>query len=319
MKLLFSFLVLTSIVLSNTIVATEQPIKEVYRHGYGIIVSRSEWLRRGQDGNITKLLKDGTTVSETYYQGLLHGELVISYPHSTTIALTEKYEHGVLISRKHFFVNGLPKQEEIFQSDGSVTVSKWKDGDLAGMTPYISETFNGGLLQSGTYLTPKGDQVRIIDGTGIRPYFTNEGEIFSEETFSHGSLSRKTVYHPNGDPASVTQYQNGVVHGIKQTFFQGGIPNTHEEWRNGLQDGITFIFKNGNRIADIPFVQGIRKGLELRYNDKFEIVEEVSWKNNQLHGVRKIYSQDSVKKEWYHQGKPVSKSKFERLNLSTMS
>ncbi|MEG0037313.1 MAG: hypothetical protein RR733_04150, partial [Victivallaceae bacterium] len=182
MKLLFGFLIfLTFFSVSDAAIRSDQAIKEVYRHSYGIIISRDEWIRRGKDGSITKLLKDGTTVSESYFQGLLNGEVIVSYPHSATIALREQYEHGVLLSRRHFFINGLPKQEEIFNSDGSIIISSWKDDDIAHTPPFITETFSDRKLISGTYITPVGEKVHIVDGEGIRPCYSAQGELLSEE------------------------------------------------------------------------------------------------------------------------------------------
>ncbi|EPJ32808.1 hypothetical protein CP061683_0275 [Chlamydia psittaci 06-1683] len=74
------------------------------------------------------------------------------------------------------------------------------------------------------------------------------------------------------------------------------------------------MFKNGCKAAEIPFVKGSKEGCELRYNEEEVIAEEVSWRNNLPHGMRKIYAAGVYKCEWYHRGRLVSKTKFERLN-----
>lgn len=292
-------------------------IKEVFRNNYGIVVSKSEWIQRGRNGTITKVQKDGATIHETYVDGLLHGEITTTFPHSETIALIRSYDKGTLLAKKYFFVNGLPSKEEVFGADGVYTVSLWpesKELDTIS-TPYFIESSQNGKVLRGFYSSPNGSKHTLIeDGHGIRSMFSPNNILLTEEQFVDGVMIKHTAFYPNQDPATITQYQNGLPHGLRTTYLVGGIPETMEEWRYGQQDGLTVLFKNGCKVAEICYVQGRKHGLELRYNEQDAIAEELSWKNNQLHGVRKIYAGGIYKQEWYHRGKPVSQVKFERLN-----
>lgn len=297
-------------------------MKETFRNNYGIIVSKQDWKQRGCDGTITKVFKDGSIRHEVYVQNVLHGEVSQTFPHSTTIASLQMYDQGRLVSHKIFLPNGLPSKEEVFQEDGTFTVTRWPDNkeNNAITEPYFIETVYHGRIIEGQYCSFNGKyRYAIHEGEGVRPTFSSNNVLLSEETFSNGELVKQTTFYSNRDPETITYYQNQIPHGFRFTYLPGGIPNTIEEWRYGYQDGTTVFFKNGCKIAEVPFVKGIKEGLELRYNEQETIAEEVSWKNNHLHGMKKIYAAGECKCEWYYRGKAVSKTKFERLNSAAIS
>ncbi len=291
-------------------------IKETYTHSYGITVSKAEWNRRGKDGVITKIFKDGTTLTENFHNGLYHGEVLYTYPHSSIISIKKEYSHGVLISVLQNFRNGLPQKEEVFLNDNSVKLSLWYEGDSA---PWLIETTKNSVLLEGIYQSPKNSNEKTVvtNGTGVKSIFSADGTLLFEEIYDNGLLTTTIKFYPNKDPAIITPYLNNQPHGLRQTFDLGGIPNTIEEWRYGKQDGITIIFKNGQKVSEVPYVQGLKDGTEICYNELLEIVEEISWKRNFLHGLRKIHTDDISKVEWYYQGKLVSKNKFDRLNTTS--
>lgn len=292
-------------------------IKETFRNNYGIIVSKQDWKQRGCDGTVTKVLKDGSIRHEVYAQNVLHGEVSQTFPHSTTIACLQTYDQGRLVSHKVFLPNGLPSQEEVFQEDGAFTLTRWPDNHENDTItePYFIETVYQGHVIDGQYCSFNGvHRYSIHDGEGVRPTFSSNNILLSEETFSDGILVKRTTFYSNRDPETVTHYQHQIPHGLRYTYLQGGIPNTIEEWRYGYQDGTTIVFKNGCKVAEIPFVKGVKEGIELRYNEHETIAEEVSWRGNYLHGIKKIYAAGECKCEWYYRGKSVSKTKFERLN-----
>ncbi|HEY4831743.1 MAG TPA: hypothetical protein VIH61_04195, partial [Waddliaceae bacterium] len=65
----------------------------------------------------------------------------------------------------------------------------------------------------------------------------------------------------------------------------------------------------------VPYVRGRKNGIEYRYRDGTLLAEEVCWKDNILHGRRKIYVGGEAKTEWYHEGAMVSRTAFERMNM----
>ncbi|SPN73715.1 hypothetical protein C10C_0557 [Chlamydia serpentis] len=294
-------------------------MKETFRNNYGIIVSGQEWVKRGSDGTITKVLKNGATLHEVYSGGLLHGEITLTFPHTTAFDLIQIYDQGRLVSQKTFFINGLPCQEELFNEDGTYVLTRWPENNDSNTitTPYFIETTYQGRIVEGRYSSFNGKySSSISNGEGIRSVFSSNNILLSEETFNEGVMVKRTTFYPNRDPETITHYQNGQPHGVRLTYLQGGIPNTIEEWRYGFQDGITIVFKNGCKASEISYVKGAKEGLELRYNEQEIVAEEVSWLNDFLHGERKIYAGGVQKQEWYYRGRSVSKAKFERLNAA---
>ncbi|WP_194844181.1 toxin-antitoxin system YwqK family antitoxin [Candidatus Clavichlamydia salmonicola] len=292
----------------------ENVIKETYTHSYGIIIGKSEWVRRGRDGTICSLMKDGSTILRSFNKGLLNGVTTYSFPYSSVVSVTEGYEKGHLISRKHHFTNGLPERQELFNELGERSkLTTWYEDS----SPASVEVFEKGLLISGEYTNPFGKETtHVVNGNGIRSFFSLEGNLTAQDNITAGLMVKTITFYPNKDPATITSYENEMVHGLRHTFFPGGVPSTLEEWRHGRQDGTTIIFKNGQKVSEIPYVNGVRQGVEVRYNDRAELVEEISWKNDLLHGIRKIHAANIAKIEWYHMGKHVSRTTFERMNTT---
>lgn len=321
-KLLFSLSMCTLMTLIDgaPIQKDSAIIKETFRNNYGIIVSGQDWVKRGSDGTITKILKDGSTLYEVYVQGVLHGEVTLTFPHSTTLAVVKTYDQGRLLSYKTFFPNGLPAKEELFREDGAFTVTLWPDGHQNDTlaTPYFTETTYQGLVLEGKYASFNGKYSSSIqNGEGVRSVFSQSNVLLAEEVFSSGVMVKRTTFYPNREPETIVHYADSVPHGLRLTYLPGGIPNTIEEWRYGYQDGMTKIFKNGCKVAEIPFVKGVKEGVELRYDEHESIAEEVSWKNNCLHGIRRIHAGGESRSEWYYRGRLVSQTKFERLHAAS--
>lgn len=183
-------------------------------------------------------------------------------------------------------------------------------------TPQATELYQNTFLMAGEYRTPLNVvESRIVDGHGTRISRSNEGDLLSKDTVYNGQMVERVTFYTNGDPATVTPYENGVVHGSRLTFLQGGLPNTVEQWVQGVQEGTTIVYQNGEKVAEMPYVQGNRNGVERRFKDGELLVEEVAWKDDQQHGQRKLFVDGETKIEWYHHGELVSRNAFERMNL----
>lgn len=281
-------------------------------HRYGVPVTKADWDAQGKDGQIVSLRKDGVTVSTGYTKGILHGPTTYTFPNSSTIQFVETFSNGQLVSKRENYLSGVPMNEEVFGENSLVTLTRWyEDG-----TPQASEIYQDIFLFSGEYRTLLNVvESRVTDGHGLRICRTNEGELASKDTIQNGQMVERITYFSNGDPATVSPYKNGVVHGARLTFLQGGLPSTVEQWEHGIQEGITVVYQNGEKIAEVPYKHGKKEGIEFRYRDGSLLVEEVSWKNDTQHGPRKIYIDGETKTEWYHEGEMVSRSAFERMNL----
>lgn len=169
-------------------------MKETFRNNYGIIVSKQEWNKRGCDGSITRVFKDGTTTLEVYAQGALHGEVTRTFPHSTTLAVIETYDQGRLLSKKTFFPNALPAKEEVYHEDGSFSLTRWPDNNNSDTITdpcFVEKTYGGRVLE-GHYTSFNGKySSTILNGEGVRSTFSSDSILLTEESFNDGVMVKK--------------------------------------------------------------------------------------------------------------------------------
>jgi antitoxin component YwqK of YwqJK toxin-antitoxin module len=287
-------------------------VKETYFHKYGVPVAKADWETQGKDGQIMSLRKDGVTVSASYNKGILDGPATYSFPNSSTIQFVETYSNAELVSKKENYPSGVPMREEIYEENALMNLTRWyEDG-----TPQANELYQNTFLASGEYRTPLNVvESRIVDGHGTRVTRSNEGDLLAKDFIQNGQMVERVTYYANGDPATVTPFANGVVHGARLTFLQGGLPNTVEQWVQGVQEGTTIVYLNGEKISEVPYVHGIKNGIEHRFRDGELLVEEITWKGNAMHGQRKVFVDGQTKVEWYHNGELVSRTAYERMNM----
>ncbi|MFX7934544.1 hypothetical protein ABTK33_20875, partial [Acinetobacter baumannii] len=81
-------------------------------------------------------------------------------------------------------------------------------------------------------------------------------------------------------------------------------PSTIETWVQGRQEGRTVVFKNGRKIAVLPYVHDKIHGIEKRYDEEGKLVEEVTWNYGQRHGPSKLYFDDTYQMSWYFRNRP---------------
>ena len=287
-------------------------VKSTYIHKYGVPVSKEDWERQGSDGKIVQLHKDGVTTSRSYADGVLHGECTYSFPNTSTIAVTEFYEEGALVARKENYTSGVPFSEEDFQAELISQRSVWyEDG-----TPQAVESYSNGLLMNGEYRSLVNNiEARVKSGAGTRVERDKDGLLIAKETIEGGRLVERVEYYINGDPKSITPYQNDHIHGTRLTFAFGGLPHTVEQWEYNQQNGLTIVYQNGEKVSEIPYVHGKREGVEKKFRDGSVLVEEMTWKNDEPHGRRVIYIDGVQQVDYFHHGEIVSRPAFERLNL----
>ncbi|MCC5832519.1 MAG: toxin-antitoxin system YwqK family antitoxin [Chlamydiales bacterium] len=286
-------------------------VKETYIHQYGVPVIKSDWDQQGQEGKIVKLKKNGVTLTQTFSKGILDGESTYTFPNSSTIHLLEVYDNGELIAKRENFPSGILAREEVFQQGVLFQFNSWyEDG-----TPASTEIYRGDYLAKGEYRTPMNiAEARVENGQGIRVRRASDGELLSKDTIQNGKMVERVTYFANGDPATITPYLAGQIHGTRLTFLQGGLPNTSEQWMQGKQEGVTVVYLNGEKYAEVPYINGKKNGIEVRYRDGSVLVEEITWKEGVQHGVHKFYIDGNAKVEWYNQGEVVTRATYERLN-----
>lgn len=309
--LLFSLAGLSVLTFSCRNVDRAGVVTETFIHKYGVPIARSDWTLNGKNGQVVQLKTDGITVSRSYEKGILSGPTTYTFPNSSTIHRVENYDHGTLISEQENYPSGVPCREEKFESEQLAQSTSWyEDG-----TPAALEYYKNGLIESGEYRTPLNVvESRVQQGIGTRICRSSTGEMLSKDTIQTGQLVERVAFHPSGEPASVTPYESGLVHGLRLTFLPGGLPNTVEQWVHGKQEGSTIVYQNGEKVSEVLYRKGLKHGVEYRYRNGNTLVEEVTWRNGIQHGPHKIIADEVEKTEWYHQGEVVSRTTYERMN-----
>lgn len=288
-------------------------VSTLFIHKYGTELSENDWLSRGGNGQIVQTCKDGTIITQNYIDNHLEGKTTYSFPHSSVTYKEENYRHGHLLSETLHFTTGVPKQKVEYVSDNAYNLTTWyENGNPRSYEKFVSE-----LLLDGEYYTNTNElESSIKAGTGVKIDRNVYGEFLSKIEYKDGEKTLMTTYHTNNDPKEITPFLKGEIHGIKKFFLINGIPDRFEEWNHGVQQGKTIVFQDGQPHNEQEFVAGMKNGLETIFNDSGAVVEEISWKNNLLHGVKKTYINDTVRLEWFHKGKKVSHSDFEKLAVN---
>lgn len=285
-------------------------VKQSFVHKYGMEVEKKEWNKRGESGKVVSLMKDGVICTKNYDNGYLQGDTTYTFPHSGAVQKIETFDEGRLVKLQEMFSTAKVKREVAYGNGNTRTETVWYESGA----PRFREEYRDDKLIEGDYYTAH-DQVesRISDGEGTRINRDDFGQLVSKDNFLYGRLQSKTLFYPNGTPREIIPYQAGKVHGEKRTFLPGGEPKTVEGWSNGVQDGITVLFQNGEKIAEVPYVNGYKNGVEQRYKDGRFVVEEINWYKDLKHGPSYSYIGDEMLISWFYNGQEVAKRQYERL------
>lgn len=314
-------LIITTVCLATVCLATgcknryqevpDHVIEETYLFKYGIELPKEEWQSRGQHGKVVSTLANGVTVSKTFSSGTLHGETTYSYPYSQNIEKTEIYSHGAIVHEIWHYPSGAPRQEKRTGDNESLVETTWyENGAPKSLEIYDSK----GMLTRAEYSdTHHHIDAKVENGSGTRLLRDAYGAIISRDQISEGEMVQKITYYPNGIPKEIVPFKSRLVEGELKTFHPGGEPNIIETWANGKKTGITIVYQNGEKIAEIPFVNGIRTGSERRYREE-NLVEEISWVDDKRHGPTIVHLNGTQRQDWYYKNEAVTKKNFEVLN-----
>lgn len=287
-------------------------VAQQYVHSYGVEVEPHDWHSRGKNGQVIVHLDTGEKVTETYVDGVLHGETTTTFPHQQTICHVQRYHQGTLFEETFNDSHGNPLRRVRFLAKNHQRISLWFEN---GAPQSVEEWVDRDLVKGDYYNTDAQVETRVVDGEGLRTNRDQFGLHLSTEKVHHGSVIERTLYYPNGAPKEMIPLQNDLVHGLKKTYLPSGEPQSVEEWVKGKQQGITTLYRNGEKVAEVPYLNGKKEGLEHRYSDGVKIVEEINWKNDQRHGRSRVYVASTVKDQWYFKGQAVTKNTYDRLML----
>jgi antitoxin component YwqK of YwqJK toxin-antitoxin module len=286
-------------------------VSERYIHKYGFDMTKDEWQSR-QDGTAIAVLNNGITVSNSYNNGLLHGPTTYTFPNSPKIEKVFIYDNGTLLKQIEHDSNGVPFKEQVNEPNNKKIITLW---DNFGV-PISIEQYENDLLTDGKYYKPNNElEASIESSSGIRVKRDRNGELQYKDQIEKGNLLKRTTFHPNGQIKSTMSFQNYKLHGDQINFSENGQILMTMTWKDGKLDGMHTIYKNGNKIAEIPYLNGLKNGLERHFDDKGKLSSEIHWENDKKHGSERIYNDNNSEIKWFFKGKAVSIKKFEEFSL----
>lgn len=287
---------------------TSECVEETYVHPYGVRVKPDYWTERGKNGQIITTTRDGIKISQTFCNGKLHGKCCYTFPHSDHFEKIEIYDSNRVVQQQIFDTLGNAKQLCEWTSPACTTITCWYPcGNLRSKENFV----DGRLIQGDYYNTKNHRDSWVYAGEGERYTRDENGHFICTDIYAGGELKRRTYYYPNKSPCEVVSYSGQVPHGERKTFYPDGSPCSTEQWENGKLHGLTTIYQDGERYAEVPYVAGKKQGIEKRYSDGYHVSQEVTWDDNQMCGPTYTYAGESVQTDWFYKGRITSRANFE--------
>lgn len=288
----------------------EAVVEESYVHRYGVPIAPSDWTARGESGKVVSTLRNGVVVTKSYSNGVLQGETTYTFPHSEVIERVETYNQGTLFQTLTYSRVGAPVEKITYPAPGRKQTQSWYDnGALRSEESYEQEL----LVKGDYYDNAHRLESKIENATGLRTQRDGTGHLSSTEKVEGGVVVLEQQFYPNGSLRQLTPYVHGQIEGTVKKYLPTGEPDVFETWVAGEQNGIAIFFEHGEKVAEVPFVRGVREGIEKRYKDGVTVVEEITWSENEQHGPTTAYIGQTAQTEWYYKGKPVTRFVFERM------
>jgi len=294
----------------QAIVPPDQIVSQKFVHKYGFDLSEEEWDQRAKEGQVIATLKNGVTITRSYENGALHGPTTYTYPNSSCVERILVYDQGNLLKETTQDMSGVPIQEEVYEFDDRLILTSWNDKGV----PLSVEEYNGELLVEGKYYSNEHElEAQVERGNGQRTKRDRSGLLISREQIENGVMSSRTTFHPNGQVHTVSHYQDYLLHGEQTKYTISGRPLMSLYWDRGVLDGTKTVYRNGIKVAEIPYLHGQKNGTELHYDDLGNLIAEILWRGDKKHGCCKSYTEESQESEWFFEGKPVTADRFDFL------
>jgi antitoxin component YwqK of YwqJK toxin-antitoxin module len=312
MKPLYGQLLATLILASGcqTSSSCDSIVSQKFVHKYGFDLSENEWEQRSKDGQVVQTLKNGVKVTSSYENGVLHGLKTYTFAGSDVIEKALVYDQGTLLKETIHDASGIPSREELYEFDDRLIITLW---DQKGV-PLSVEEYDGELLVDGKYYTTDHQlEGEVVDGRGDRIVRERSGLLVSKDRMEGGRLVTRTTYHPNGQSHTVSHYHDYQLHGEQLKYTASGKPLMTLTWDHGVLNGPKTVFRNGLKVAEIPYVDGHKHGTEIHFDDLGTLTAEIEWKNDKKHGPSKFYTEEQIETEWFYKGHIVNANKFEMM------
>jgi antitoxin component YwqK of YwqJK toxin-antitoxin module len=288
----------------------DQVVSQKYVHKYGFDVSEQEWEERAQDGQEISMLKNGVKVTRSYQNGQLSGPTTHTFPHSSTVEKLLVYDQGTLLKETVYDLSGMPIREDLYEFDDRNIITLWDEKGV----PLSIEEYNNDLLMEGKYYTAEHIlEAQVEAGFGERIKRDRTGLLLSKDRMEDGHIAERTTYHPTGEMHAISRYDDYQLHGEQLKFTSTGKPLMKLNWQRGILNGPKVVYRNGLKVAEIPYVNGQKNGIEKHYDDLDNLTAEIEWKNDKKHGSCKFYTDETTDTEWYYKGQTVNADKFQML------
>ena len=285
-------------------------VSQSFVHKYGFDLSEKEWKQGPQDGQAIAVLQNGVKVARSFEQGTLHGATTYTFPHSEVIEKLFVYDQGQLLKQLVNDPSGMPVRQEMYEFDNRTIVTQWDEKGV----PLSIEEYRDELLEEGKYYTPEHQlEAQVEKGHGERVKRDRSGLLLSRDEIQNGIMTARTTFHPNGHMHTVSRYDNYQLHGEQMKYTVAGRPLMQLHWDHGVLNGPKIVYRNGIKVAEIPYVKGLKNGVETHYDDLGNLTAEIEWKLDKKHGCTKLYSEELTEKEWFFKGQPVQAERFEIL------
>lgn len=286
-------------------------LSQHYIHKYGYLVTKEEWEEKNYPGQVVTSLSDGVTVTATYENGVLHGPMTYTFPHSQNVEIYHLYNWGDRVKEITYDTRGMPVKEKIQLNPLRYSLTSW----YASGSPMSVEEFHSDELLEGQYYTLSNEiEARVEKGRGMRICRDSNGMLLSREHIEGGFATRKETFYPSGTPESLAFYFRGKLHGERKTFAPGGEPLSVEQWADGQLEGLSTYFKNGTKYLEISYRGGEKNGLERHFVDGEVVSQEIVWEADMKHGPSTFFFEGKAEEQqWFYGGKMVTKRKFDEL------
>jgi len=287
-------------------------VSQQYVHKYGFDMSKNEWQSRSKEGSVISVLDSGITVTNTYNNGVLHGESSYTFPNSSIIDKIYTYDNGTLIKETLHDKDGIPYKEATNEPDNKKVITLW---DRTGVPISIEEYENNKLINA-KYFKPNNElEASIENQSGIRMKRDREGELLYKDIVKNGKLKHRSTYHPNGQIKAKVGYKNYNLHGEQFNYSDKGDVILTMTWNKGQLNGMKTTYKNNNKMSEIPFSNGLKHGIERHFAQDGRLEAEIHWDNDKKHGSERIYHKYDTHINWFYKGKAVSLKKFEEFSF----
>ena len=288
----------------------DQIVSQKYVHKYGFDVSEQEWAEREQDGQQIAMLKNGVKITRSYENGQLHGPMTYTFPHSSVIEKRLIYDQGTLLKEVLYDPAGMPMREDLYEFDDRSVITLWDEQGV----PLSLEEYQDDLLVEGKYYSPEHFlEAQVESGVGERTKRDRFGLLLSKDQIAAGRIVQRTTYHPTGAIHTISNYDDYQLHGPQKKFTSTGKPLMELNWNHAILDGMKVVYRSGFKVAEIPYANGQKEGVEKHFDDLGHLTAEIEWKNNKKHGVSKFYTDEMTEMEWFYKGQTVNADKFQML------